>query len=149
MFSLQLVRYATDTKLNISALLMAPVQRVTRYPLLLDTINNLCEKGKAVALKEGKSLTVEQKKKAFYVKEALDLSHELTTYVNDMMEAGKILHYQVYFLLWIYKKSVLFEKLFHNRIISYHFRCLTSGKRNNGKRITNRKIKCVMLQTGS
>ena len=80
---------------------MAPVQRVTRYPLLLGTVNDLYDKAKAIAVKEGKSLTVEQKKKAFYVKEALDLSNELTIYVNDMMEAGKILHYQVCFLLLI------------------------------------------------
>ena len=106
MFSLQLVRYATNTKHNISTLLMAPVQRVTRYPLLLETINNLCDKAKAVAAKEGKSLTVEQKKKAFYVKEAWDLSLELTNYVNDMMEAGKILHYQVNFLLLVHSKSI-------------------------------------------
>jgi len=73
---------------------MAPIQRVTRYHLLLNTINDLCDKAKAAAAKEGKSLTAEQKKKAFYVKEALILSHELTIYVNDMMEAGKILLYQ-------------------------------------------------------
>ena len=33
--------------------------------------------------------------KAFYVKEALELSLDLTNYVNDMMEAGKILHFPV------------------------------------------------------
>ena len=74
---------------------MAPIQRVTRYPLLLGEINSLCDKAKDVATREGKSLTDEQKQKAFHVKEALNLSLELTNYVNDMMEAGKILHYQV------------------------------------------------------
>ena len=76
---------------------MAPIQRITRYPLLLSEINSLCDKAKDAAAREGKSLTDEQKKKAFYVKEALELSLELTNYVNDMMEAGKILHYQVSF----------------------------------------------------
>ena len=74
---------------------MAPIQRITRYPLLLTEIDGLCDKAKDVAVKEGKSLTCEQKKKAFYIKEALDLSLELTNYVNDMMEAGKIASYQV------------------------------------------------------
>ena len=106
MFSLQLVKYATKTKHYLSTLLMAPVQRVTRYPLLLKTINELYDKAKAVAAREGKSLTFEQKKKAFYIKEAYDLSLELANYVDDMMEAGKILHYQVHFLFLMSTKSI-------------------------------------------
>ena len=74
---------------------MAPIQRITRHPLLLSEINSLYDKAKDAAAREEKSLTDEQKKKAFYVKEALELSLELTNYVNDMMEAGKVLHYQV------------------------------------------------------
>ena len=74
---------------------MAPISRINRYPLLLAEINSLCDKAKDAAAKEEKSLTDEQKKKAFYVKEALELSLDLTNYVNDMMEAGKILHFPV------------------------------------------------------
>ena len=74
---------------------MAPISRINRYPLLLAEIDRLCDKAKDAAAREEKSLTDEQKKKAFYIKEALELSVELANYVNDMMEAGKILHYPV------------------------------------------------------
>ena len=74
---------------------MAPISRITRYPLLLAEIVRLCDKAKDAAAREEKSFTDEQKKKAFYIKEALELSVELANYVNDMMEAGKILHYPV------------------------------------------------------
>ena len=77
---------------------MAPVQRVTRYPLLLNEINGLYTKAKSIAETEGKSFTIEQEKRVYYISEALKLSLELCDYVNDMMEAGKILHYPVIYM---------------------------------------------------
>ena len=80
---------------NLSALLMTPVQRVTRYPLLLNEINNLYIKAKATAETQGINWTEDDEKKTVYMKDALSLSYELCTYVNDMMEAGRILKYPV------------------------------------------------------
>ena len=74
---------------------MSPVQRVTRYPLLLNDINKLCQRAKDAAEREGKQLTEEQTKKTFWIQEALDLSFDLANYVNNMMEAGKIMQYPV------------------------------------------------------
>ena len=74
---------------------MSPIQRVTRYPLLLNEINGLYNKAKNAAEAEGKHLTEEQKKKAFWIQEALELSLDLCNYVNDMMEAGRIMLYPV------------------------------------------------------
>ena len=89
------MRYATKTKHNLSALLMAPIQRVTRYPLLLNDINKDITKAKKAADTEGLTLTDEQEKKAIYMQEAYALSLDLCNYVNDMMEAGRILGYPV------------------------------------------------------
>ena len=74
---------------------MSPIQRVTRYPLLLNEINGLYNKAKNAAEAEGKHLTEEQKNKAFWIQEALELSLDLCNYVNDMMEAGRIMLYPV------------------------------------------------------
>ena len=48
---------------NLSALLMTPVQRVTRYPLLLNEINNLYTKAKATAETQGINWTEDDEKK--------------------------------------------------------------------------------------
>ena len=74
---------------------MAPIQRVTRYPLLLNDINNLYKRAKNAAEAEGKQLTEEHKKKMYWIQEALDLSFDLCNYVNNMMEAGRIMQYPV------------------------------------------------------
>ena len=95
MLYLQLVRMAKNIKHNISALLMAPVQRITRYPLLLNEIERLYAKAKDIAEEGGKNLTSEQEGKVFFIKEASLLALDVANYVNDMMEAGKILGYPV------------------------------------------------------
>ena len=86
---------AKNIKHNISALLMAPVQRITRYPLLLNEIERLYTKAKDIAEEGGKNLTSEQEGKVFFIKEASLLALDVANYVNDMMEAGKILGYPV------------------------------------------------------
>ena len=92
---LQKLRYSKSIKHSLSALLMGPIQRITRYPLLLSEINGLYNKAKVASEAEGIQLTTNQKKNIFYIQEALKLSLDLATYVNNMMEAGRIMEYPV------------------------------------------------------
>ena len=80
---------------------MSPIQRITRYPLLLSEISALYNKAKVASEAEGIQLTENQKKNMFYIQEALSLSFDLATYVNNMMDAGRVMEYPVKFLLVI------------------------------------------------
>ena len=77
---------------------MAPVQRVTRYPLLINEIDGLYTKATIAAESVGISLTAEQEQKISFMKEALTLALDLCHYVNDMMDAGRILGYPVSYI---------------------------------------------------
>ena len=86
---------------------MAPVQRITRYPLLINEVDGLYTRATNAAETLGISLTAEQKQKVFLTKEALTLSLDLCHYVNDMMDAGRILGYPV---SYIFKLHLMVKK---------------------------------------
>ena len=63
--------------------MMTPIQRVTRYQLLLSEIE------KSFRLAEHDEYVLDD------LKEALDIAHEVAEYANNMMIAGRIRGYHV------------------------------------------------------
>ena len=95
MYYFQLVRFAKEMTSSLDMLLMAPIQRVARYQLVLRDVDKAMGKATKAAKDGGIELTKEQKEKATFMKHALDLSLGLAQYVDDMMDAGKIQAYPV------------------------------------------------------
>ncbi len=62
---------------SLGSLLMTPIQRVTRYNLLLKDITNYLRKA-------------EDTEKLAIVDEALAITHNICNYANDMMIAGRM-----------------------------------------------------------
>ncbi len=62
---------------SLGSLLMTPVQRVTRYNLLLKEMTGYYRKAQDTEKLEA-------------IEEALAISHEICNYANDMMIAGRI-----------------------------------------------------------
>ena len=95
MYYFQLVRFAKEMTSSLDMLLMAPIQRVARYQLVLRDVCKSMDKAAKAAKDGGIELTKEQKEKALFMKHAFDLSLGLAQYVDDMMDAGKIQAYPV------------------------------------------------------
>ena len=103
MYYFQLIRFAKEMTIwmlggldgSLDVLLMAPIQRVAHYQLVLSDINFEIKKAINAAADGETELTKEQMEKAAFMKDALNLSSNLAQYVDDMMDAGKIQAYPV------------------------------------------------------
>lgn len=90
-----MVRLAKDFHQSLSSLLMTPIQRITRYPLLLDEVDKFLDKARLEAESQGGQLPQEHLSKIPVIKKVLGISNELADYANDMMIAGRIRDFNV------------------------------------------------------
>ena len=73
---------ALDSKQPLDVLLMTPVQRPFQVKILLETISECFRKAGDDEIQAS-------------VQVAADISHEINSYSNDMMKAGRILGFPV------------------------------------------------------
>ena len=92
---LQEIQRAKSLKGRITTQLMAPIQRITGYPMLLGEICELYDSAENDADTVGISLTKEQTRTQKYCYEALGLSRALVDYTNKMLIANRITGYAV------------------------------------------------------
>ena len=87
------MRLALDMNHPLTVLLMTPVQRVTRYNLLLSDIAKCFKKAGDEEIYEN-------------LRSALEHAHEICEYANNMMIAGRISGFPVstMYAIWSYKE---------------------------------------------